>query len=252
VFSAQHASDGDVVLKLIHPSQDPEGVRREILAVQQIATSRVPRVLAIGTVHTPIGSCIWIREQRIMGVTLRERLQQGPLSIPELFNFGTKVLEALSDAERANIVHRDVKPENIMVDTAGNYWLLDFGISRHLTMSPITPVAHSFGKFTVGYAPPEQFRNIQNEIDARADLFAYGVTFYECATGRHPFRDGAENELEVLRRVENDTVPRLLLPCADSSSLADLISALTQRRRDHRPATVADARSWFQDIVSAN
>src|SRR6266545_529424 len=171
VFSGQHASEGNVVLKIIHPYQDPEGVRREILAVQQIATIRLPRILAVGRVDTPIGSCIWIREQRIVGQTLRERLQAGPLSIDELFTFGTQVLEALADAEKANIVHRDVKPENIMMDTKGDYWLLDFGISRHLTMTPITPASHAFGKFTPGYAPPEQFRNIQNEIDSRADLF---------------------------------------------------------------------------------
>ena len=251
VFSGQHASEGNVVLKIIHPSQDPEGVRREILAVQQIATIRVPRILAVGRVDTPIGSCIWIREQRIVGQTLRERLQAGPLSIDELFTFGTQVLEALADAEKANIVHRDVKPENIMMDTNGNYWLLDFGISRHLTMTPITPAAHAFGKFTPGYAPPEQFRNIQNVIDSRADLLAYGVTFYECAIGRQPFQYGAANPLEVLRRVENDALPRLSLPCAASGSLSDLISALTQRRRDHRPLTVVDAQSWFQDIVNA-
>jgi serine/threonine protein kinase len=251
VFAAHHPSDADVVLKIIHPSQDPEAVRREILAVQQIATARVPRILAVGRVDTPIGSCIWIREQRIVGMTLRDRLQRGPLSISELFKFGSQVLEALSDAEKANIVHRDVKPENIMVDTSGDYWLLDFGISRHLSMTPITPLGHAFGKFTLGYAPPEQFRNIQSEIDGRADLFAYGVTFYECATGRQPFRDGAANQLEVLRRVENDVLPRLSLPCRASSSLTDLVSALTQRRRDHRPATVSDAQAWFQDIVNA-
>lgn len=251
VYSAHHPSDGEVVLKIIHPSQDPEAVRREILAVQQIAATRVPRILAVGRVDTPIGSCIWIREQRIVGMTLRERLQSGPLPMDELFRFGAQILEALSDAERAHIVHRDVKPENIMVDTSGDYWLLDFGISRHLSMSPITPAAHAFGKFTPGYAPPEQFRNIQSEIDARADLFAYGVTFYECSTGRHPFQDGAANQLAVLRRVENDAVPPLSLPCVAAASLTDLVSALTQRRRDHRPATVADARVWFQDIVSA-
>ena len=252
VFSAEHPSEGDVVLKLIHPSQDAEGVRREILAVQQIATVRVPAILAVGSMATPLGNHIWIREQRIIGMTLRERLRVGPLTIAELLRFGEQVLEALVNAEEAHIVHRDVKPDNIMIDSNGDYWLLDFGISRHLRMTPITPATHPFGKFTPGYAPPEQFRNIQNEIDARADLFAFGVTFYECATGRHPFQDGAANPLEVLRRVENDVFPRLVLACQASDSLADLVSASTQRRRDHRPANVRQAQLWFQDVVDAN
>ena len=138
-----------------------------------------------------------------------------------------------------------------MVDVSGDYWLLDFGISRHLAMSPLTPMTSPFGKFTLGYAPPEQLRNIQNEIDARADLFAFGVMFYECSTGRHPFRDGAANEFEMIRRVENDVLPTLQLPCKDANSLADLIRAITQKRRDHRPATVADALAWMQEIMDA-
>lgn len=251
VFSALHPSDGDVVLKIIHPSQNLEGVRREILAVQRIGSARVPQILDVGQVNTQMGPSVWIREQRIIGVSLRERLQQGTLAVDELLRLGVQTLEALAEAERASIVHRDVKPENIMVDVSGNYWLLDFGISRHLAMSPLTPLTAPFGKFTLGYAPPEQLRNIQNEIDARADLFAFGITFYECATGQHPFRDGATSEFEIIRRVENSVLPAIQLPCKDANSLADLVSAITQKRRDHRPATVADALTWMREILNA-
>ena len=251
VFCADHPSDGDVVLKIIHPSQDPESVRREILAVQRIGSARVPRILDVGQISTPMGQSIWIREQRIIGTTLRQRLQNGPLTINELLELGVQTLEALAEAERNNIVHRDVKPENIMVDANGNYWLLDFGISRHLSMSPLTPQTLPFGKFTLGYAPPEQLRNVQSEIDCRADLFALGITFYEAATGRNPFRYGAANELEILRRVENDALPPLVLPCLAAGSLTDLIRAMTQKRRDHRPASVEEALIWMKEISDA-
>lgn len=198
-----------------------------------------------------MGPSVWLLEQRILGVTLRERLQQGPLSLDELLRLAVQSLEVLAAAEQAGIVHRDVKPENIILDTQGNFWLLDFGISRHLAMSPLTPLTRPFGKFTLGYAPPEQIRNIQNEIDPRADLFALGVVFYESAIGRQPFIDGAVNELEVLRRVENEVLPPLHLPCKDSSSLADLLNAVLQKRRDHRPSTVAEALTWMQEIIDA-
>lgn len=157
VFSALHPSDGDVVLKIIHPSQNLEGVRREILAVQRIGSPRVPRILDVGQINTQIGLSVWIREQRIIGVSLRERLQQGTLVVDELLRLGVQTLDSLGAAERAHIVHRDVKPENIMVDVSGNYWLLDFGISRHLSMSPLTPLTQPFGKFTLGYAPLSNF-----------------------------------------------------------------------------------------------
>jgi eukaryotic-like serine/threonine-protein kinase len=77
------------------------------------------------------------------------------------------------------------------------------------------------------------------------------VTFFECATGVQPFTDGAANQFEILRRIENNTMPQLRLACAASNSLTDLISSLTQRRRDHRPSNVAKALFWMQDILGA-
>lgn len=251
VFSVSHPTDGEVVLKIIHPSQDTGSVRREILAVEQIGSVRVPRILDSGQIDTPMGLSVWVREQRIMGISLRERLQVGALSLSELFKLGIHTLEALSEAEQAQIVHRDVKPENIMVDRNGDFWLLDFGISRHLTMSPLTPMTQPFGKFTLGYAPTEQFRNVQDEIDGSADLFAFGVTFYESATGINPFRHGAKDDFEIMRRVDSTPLPPLIIPCKASASLTDLISVVTQKRRDHRPGTVAEALEWMREIVAA-
>lgn len=251
VFSVSHPTDGEVVLKIIHPSQDTGSVRREILAVDQIGSVRVPQILETGQIDTPMGPSVWVREQRIMGVSLRDRLGSSTLSLNELFKLGIHTLEALAEAEKAQIVHRDVKPENIMVDAAGDYWLLDFGIARHLAMSPLTPMTLPFGKFTLGYAPPEQVRNVQNEIDARADLFALGVTFYEGAVGNNPFRHGARDDFEILNRVFSMPFPTLNLPCKASASLSDLINTMTQKRRDHRPATVGEALEWMQEIVKA-
>src|SRR5439155_9437151 len=77
VFSAQHPQDGNVVLKLIHPSQDPELVRREILAVSRVESSRVPRILDEGQLQTQFGAFVWIREQRVMGDSLRHVLATG-------------------------------------------------------------------------------------------------------------------------------------------------------------------------------
>lgn len=249
VFAAAHKVDGDVVLKIIYPNQNPEAVRREILAVQRVQSPRVPRILDTGQVNTPVGVCVWFREQKIAGVTLRERLQHGPLSVAEIFKLSLQMLEALSLAEQANIVHRDVKPENIIMDSNGDFWLIDFGIARHLTMSPLTTPTNPFGKFTLGYAPQEQFRNLQSDIDARADLFALGVTLHECATGTQPFLTGASTPAEIIRRVENDVLPALRLPCKASDSFRDLINAMTQKRRDHRPTTVADGLAWMQDVI---
>lgn len=250
VFTATHAVDGQVVVKILRPPVDLQGVAREVLAVQQVGSPRVPRILGYGRLASPIGECFWIREQRIMGSTGREVLRPGPLHIARLLRLGLHALEALAASEAAHIVHRDFKPENIICAPGDEFWLLDFGIARHLRLSSLTPTAAPFGKFTPGYAPPEQFRNIRSDIDPRSDLFALGVTLHECATGGHLFRDGAANDLEVLRRVETIPLPRLRLTCPGSEDFADLVASMTQKRRDHRPASVGYALAWMQDVMA--
>ena len=248
VFSAVHPHEGDVVLKLMHATADTERTKREILAVTRVQSARVPRILDQGTVQTPIGDRFWFREQRIHGQTVRECLATGPLDTAALLRQALHVSEALVAAEAVNIVHRDVKPENIICDPTRNFWLIDFGLSRHLGLESLTATANVFGHVTWGYAPLEQCRNIKQEIDARADLFALGVTLYECATGTNPFRVGARDALEVLQRVENGTLPRLLLSFPSASDFTDLVAALTQRQRIHRPPNAKEAHDWIKDV----
>jgi eukaryotic-like serine/threonine-protein kinase len=251
VLSADHSVDGAVVLKLIHPNQDAETTNRELLAIVQVSSPRVPRVLARGQISTPIGDCVWFREQRVQGQSVRAILGAGPMAAVDVLSLGLHVLETLAASEAVNIVHRDVKPDNLMRDANGDCWLLDFGLARHLSLTSLTVSAIPFGKMTVGYAPPEQSRNIKGDIDSRADLFATGVTLHECATGIHPFRHGSRDDLETLRKVDSLPLPALSLPVTRSQDLADLVSAMTQKRRDHRPASVREAYEWMCDICRA-
>lgn len=252
VFAADHVRDGAIVLKIIHPHQDVESIDRELLAVKQVQSSRVPTILESGQITTPLGQCYWFREQRIVGPTVRELVKNQRFSEVELIRLALHVLEALVCAESAKIVHRDVKPDNIIRDAANNYWLLDFGIARHLDLASLTASANHFGKFTLGYAPPEQFRNLKREIDSRSDLFGLGVTLFECYTKTHPFRDGASSELEIIKRVERNPLPPLQLSCKDSQNFSDLISCMTQKRRENRPFTAKDAHMWILDIAHHN
>ena len=253
VFSANHATDGDVVLKLFKPSGTPSGLEmvfREMLAVQTVASDRVPKILEHGEIDTQLGKCFWFREQRIEGSDISDILHHGPLNTAQLLRLGLHMLEALSKAEAEKIVHRDVKPKNIMMDGNDTFWLLDFGLARHLTLTSMTPTADIFGKCTPGYTPPEQFRNIKKEIDSRADLFALGVTLYECATGSNPFSTGASSPVDILRNVETKPLVPLTVSFGSANEFRDLVATMTQKRRDHRPLTVAEALEWMQDICS--
>lgn len=251
VLAAKEASGSEIVLKIVHPRTDPESVRREILAVQQIGSGRVPRILDHGVVDTEVGECVWLREQMVSGSTVRSILGGGPLQTQSVLKLGLHMLEALEGAERAQIVHRDVKPDNIIADNDGNFWLLDFGIARHLELSSLTETGLPFGKMTLGYAPPEQCRNIKADIDSRADLFALGVTLHECARGRNDFFDPPpRDQLELLRRVERLILPPLDLPIAARESFRDLIVTMTQKNRIHRPRTVAESLAWIREICA--
>ena len=95
-------------------------------------------------------------------------------------------------------------------------------------------------------------RNRKREIDGRADLFAMGVLLYECTTGTNPFYVGARDLLEVLRRVEQQALPRLQVPADRDGAFADLVAALVQKYPTQRPRTVAEALIWMNEIASAH
>lgn len=250
VLAAQHKSDGDVVLKLLLKSASNERLEREVLAEQLVECERVPRIFETGRIASPLVECVWLREQRIRGTTLRARLTSGSLDFSTVLRLASQLLSTLEQAERKRIVHRDIKPENIIVDGQENFWLLDFGLARHLDLESLTATRHQFGVGTPGYSAPEQMRNRKRDIDSRADLFAVGILLYECITGSNPFLADARDALEVLRRVEQQALPILTLP-DNQRSFADFISSLTQKYPTQRPATVADALKWISEISNS-
>jgi serine/threonine protein kinase len=253
VFGATHALDGDVVIKLIKPNIDMERVSREILAVGQVKSPRVPPILEVGILTgTPAGTdLIWLREKRICGENVRQLLDKGALDKDDVLTLGLHVLEALANVAQARIVHRDVKPENIIRCTDGSFWLLDFGIARHLDLASITATAALGGPGTLGYAPPEQFRNKKRELDGRADLFALAVTLVECIAGKHPYRDGARDASEVVRRIEGTPLPIPKITWDTGGRLTDFIATMGQRRIDCRPCNAAEALEWLREIHAA-
>jgi eukaryotic-like serine/threonine-protein kinase len=253
VFSAKHNRDGDVVLKVVKPHSDPERTRREILAAQKVAHPRVPAILEVGTCQSNLGECVWIREHRIPGECLRPIVTRSALPALEVLRLGLQVLDTLVATAKVDLVHRDVKPDNIIRDSDGAFWLIDFGLARHLDLESATGDGPLDGVGTVGYSAPEQMRNRKREIDGRADLFALGVTLFEAATGKNPFRLNARSKLECLQRSEKDDLPRLrlLLPNGSTDAFGALVATMTQKRRDLRPRTVDDALGWMREICSA-
>jgi len=129
----------------------------------------------------------------VEGETLYARLKREPLELPELVSIGTQVADALDAAHRVGLIHRDIKSSNILVTPEGRAKIADFGLAKRLSESTDDPNATDLMSLTAtgavvgtaAYMSPEQTRG--ETLDARTDLFSFGIVLYEAATGRLPF-----------------------------------------------------------------
>jgi|SRR5665213_443241 len=250
VYRARNQNNESIALKIFNPGADAARFQREIDAVRGIQNDRVPRIYDFGVLSPADGGFLWLVEEWIDGESLRSKIEAHSVTDSLILQMGLDLLSVLADAEALNIVHRDVKPENILVKNVDQTCALtDFGISRHLDLSTLTQGPG--GLYTCGYSPPEQFRNMTASIDARVDLFALGVTLYECVEGVNPFRDGAASAPEILLRVENTRLPTIVRQIDASGEFSQLVEAMTRTRRTHRIGSASAAYVWMQEIAAA-
>jgi serine/threonine protein kinase len=236
-----------VVLKVFHQTADPERALRELSAVDGLDGHRVPKVLDSGMATSGVGDHTWFVEQFVEGSTLGAVLAVGIPDPRSVTRWADQTLATLVVAESIGVVHRDIKPANVIIDPAGDAWLIDFGIARHLGLLSVTSTSALMGPHSAGYAPPEQFGNSKHEVDTRADLFALGVTLYECLEGLNPYLVGASSRDEVLNRVASTDLPQVGLRDGVSPQLADLVQAMTRRALSQRPRSAADALEWLRE-----
>lgn len=240
-----------VVLKVIKPYRGAtERADREILAATLLKSSYVPAILDHGV--RSIGHCEmqYIVETFISGDTLEKVLLAQPKqSLDFALHLTHALLYACRDFEALSIVHRDIKPGNLIIDPTGKVWVIDFGIARHLEMPSLTGTGGA-GLGTCGYAAPEQFRNMKPNINGRADLFSVGIVAYEAMAGGHPFAKYSGNPLLLLRKMDSEDVPAPVLPDGDDGRFTNFICQLAHRYPSRRPQTANDALFWFEPIYT--
>lgn len=251
VFTAEHPTFGNVVYKKIFPKADSVArTKREIRAVSLIKSPFVPTIITHNCDEAD-PEFLWILEQRVPGDNMRSLLKAGRIfNISEVVHFLDTMLKIAIESEKHNLVHRDIKPENVICDPNGDFWLLDFGIARHLDLESITDTNRPFGVFTVGYASSEQFRNVKRDIDIRSDLFSIGVVCYEMLNGENFYITGSENDyLRVLRKLENSSLPPLRIQGDTQYQLSTFIKLLGDHRRTRRPRTAEEAYSILNTLL---
>jgi len=195
-----------VALKVLPRAVSRDAHARERLAREARAAAALSHP-SIATVYAleEIDGEMYLASELVRGVTLRSTLAGGRLSGSRVLEILLQLAEALDTAHRHGIVHRDLKPDNVIVTADGRVKIVDFGIARTLTppegVHPLTRTGMAIG--TPGYMAPEQLRG--DAVDARADVFAFGVIAYELATGEHPF--GGSDAASLVERLVAERPP---------------------------------------------
>jgi eukaryotic-like serine/threonine-protein kinase len=204
VYKARdHELDRMVALKVIRPelAGHPDILRRfkqELILARQVTHKNVVRIFDLGTADGRKFITMDFIEGRDLKSILNER---GKLPFSEAVPIVKQICRGLEAAHVEGVVHRDLKPQNIMLDDAGRVWLMDFGLARSMDLSGLTRTGVLMG--TPDYMSPEQAR--AEKVDARSDLFSLGIIFFEMLTGRLPFQ--ADTLMaKLLQRVQQRAV----------------------------------------------
>jgi serine/threonine protein kinase/Tol biopolymer transport system component len=211
-----------VALKVLPPekSSDPDRRKRFLQEAKSASALNHPGIVAVYDVIAHDGQDVLVMEL-VDGETLEELLVRKRLPLGEALGLGIAIADALARAHAAGIVHRDLKPSNVMVTKEG-VKILDFGLAK-LTDTPfldteaptVAPDESSLTRQravlgTVGWMSPEQASG--EPLDARSDIFAFGVLMYEMLTGKHPFRRRSTLETMAAIREEEPEAPSDIVP----------------------------------------
>ncbi len=259
--------DRIVALKVLHRSEGGDaGLRRrfehEARAISKLAHPNICALFDIGE-HEGVDFLVM---EYLEGETLAARLERGPLPFDEVVRHGIEISDALDRAHRQGVVHRDVKPSNIMLTESGagspgsrQAKLLDFGIAKLQGRDPGASGSALFASDasltgggplvgTIAYMSPEQLRG--EAIDGRGDLFSFGAVLYEMATGRRLF---AGDDATAIRGAILDAEWRLPRESLDQAGagLTQIVEKALQPDRGKRYQRAADMRADLQHLDRA-
>ncbi len=248
IYLARDPSGTPVALKILHPellvSVAADRFLREIKLARQLDHPHIAHLLDSGEREW----LVYYVMTYVEGPTLREHLARaGTLGIPETVRLANDLLDALDHAHQHGIVHRDVKPDNVVLTSRGAV-LLDFGIARAVAASGSDRLTRSgIAVGTSTYMSPEQITALK-EIDLRSDLYALGVVLYECLAGQPPFVH--RNEAVVLQMHLTQPAPdvRALRPDTPAELATGILRALTKTTGE-RWQTAAAMRDALSAVV---
>ena len=234
-----------VALKLIRPelASHPEILRRfkqELLLARDVTHRNVIRIFDLGQAQgIKFITMEYVEGRDLRGVIHEKRKMTPQEAVPIVL----QIAAALEAAHHAGVVHRDLKPQNIMVDKDGRVYVMDFGIARSLETPGMTQTGALMG--TPEYMSPEQAKG--ERVDARSDLFALGIIFYEMLTGNSPFR--ADTAMATMfKRTKERATPLVQLNIGVPAQVSDIVSKCLEIEPEQRyqsaRAIIDDLEGW--------
>ncbi|HMJ14036.1 MAG TPA: protein kinase [Polyangiaceae bacterium] len=239
----------DVALKILHQTSLHDHARfvREAHILQQLSHPRIVRHFAHGLCDSGMPYLVM---EWLPGTNLSLRLREGPLSVPASVGVALGTAQALAAAHASGVIHRDVKPNNLIYPTTdpSAVKLLDFGIARQMAFTHgHTERGALLG--TPGYLAPEQARG-ELEVDARADIFSLGCVLFECLTGRAAF--SANHLMALLAKLVFEDAPRASELCDEiSPALDDLLCRMLSKDPAERPLNAQVLLEELESIHAA-
>ena len=239
VYRARDADlDEEVAIKTVRPEllTDPVVVERfkdEIRLARRLTHRNVVRTHDFGE----FGGVYYLTMEFVEGITVRELIDtRGKLAVGPVLAIAAQLADSLALAHEQGIVHRDIKPQNLLLDEGGVLKVMDFGIARLAARrAELTEAGLVVG--TPAYMPPEQL--LAEPVDARSDLYAVGVVLYECLTGSLPF--DAQSPISLIAMVLNERPrPPVEINAEIPPPLSDLILRLLAKKPDDRVQTAAE------------
>ena len=234
-----------VALKALPAEYARDPVRRERLTREARAAASLthPSIATIYALEELDGS-LYLVSELVRGQTLRHELARGPLPPERLLPTLIELASGLAAAHAAGIVHRDFKPENIVRCLDGRVKILDFGLARLAASEPrLTQTGTALG--TPGYMPPEQLAG--HDVDARTDVFAFGVVGWELATGVHPLGASAA---ELMGRMADMLDGKTVTPAGPALPIAGLEPILRRSLRRNAADRYRSAEFILSDLQS--
>ncbi len=230
--------DRTIALKVMHPSfaEDPDFVARFTREARAAARLSNPHIVKVFDQGQDDGA-VFLAMEYVPSHTLRDALnKRGRLPVDEALAVIDPVLQGLAAAHAESVVHRDVKPENVLIATDGHVYVTDFGLARATNSSSTQHITSGLLLGTVAYLSPEQVK--PGVSDERSDVYSAGIVLFEMLTGSPPFT-GTE-AISVAYRHVNEDVPRPSESGAGVSDLLDdVVLAATHRDPNQRPGDAA-------------